>query len=169
MKKLMSIKSKVVLAIIAAGLVILQSCVVYRPYSDNSNLLTVPEIIKMSKEGVSSMNIINEIKKSHTAYGLKADQLANLREEGVQDSVINYMEQTRIDLIQSDQRYADSSYWWPADGFFYGAFGWGWPGMYFGLNLRPALMYGINRGYYGGYHFSGGYHGRGGFHGGFRR
>jgi hypothetical protein len=144
---------------------ILQSCVVYRPYPKNSaQLLTVPEIVQMSKDGVSSKDIINEINQSHTAYGLKADQLAKLRDEGVQDSVINYMEQTHFDAIQKDQRMADSNYWWAGnDGYFYGGLGFGWPYGYFGWNMGPAIIYNVSRG------FGGGFHGGGGFHYGFRR
>jgi hypothetical protein len=50
----------------------------------------------MSKDGLSSRDIINEIRHSHTVYTLKADELAKLQNEGVQDSVINYMEQAAI-------------------------------------------------------------------------
>jgi hypothetical protein len=171
MKNLINFKNAVWLTLIVAGIAILQSCVVYRPYPQNSQLLTVPDIIQMTKDGASSKDIINEINQSHTAYGLKADQLAKLHDQGVQDSVINYMEQTKLDLIQQNQRYADSSYWWMADGFYYGAFGlglgWGWPYGYLGWGWGPAVVYNFHGGY-GGYH--GGYHGGGGFHGGgFRR
>ena len=162
MKKIINFRHATWLTLIVTGLAILQNCVVYRPYPENAQLFTVPDIIQMSKDGAWSKDIINEINKSHTAYNLKADQLAKLRDEGVQDSVINYMEQTRIDLIQQNQRYNDSSYWWMANGFFYGALGWGWPYGYFGVNWAPAVIYNVNRGY------SGGFHG-GGFHGGFRR
>lgn len=39
----------------------------------------------------------------------------------------NYMEETKINAVQQNQRYTDSSYWWMGgDGFYYGAFGLGW-------------------------------------------
>jgi len=166
MKKLINIKHAICLFLTVSAVAILQSCVVYRP--NTAQLVSVPDIIQMSKDGVSSKDIISEIKQSHTAYDLKADQLIKLHNEGVQDSVINYMEETKIDLISQNQRYASSSYWWPYDGFFYGGFGWGW---------GPTIVYSLNRGFGGGYHgsYHGSYHGGGnfhsggGFHGGGRR
>jgi hypothetical protein len=165
MKNLVNFKRATWSILIFAGVAILQSCVVYRPYPENAQLLTVPDIIQMSKDGVSSKDIINEIKQSHTAYGLKADQLAKLHDEGVQDSVLNYMEQTKIDLMQQKQRYTDSSYWWMADGFYYGTFGLGWPYGYLGWGWGPAVIYNVHGGF-GGVYRSGFY---GGFHGGMRR
>jgi len=53
----------------------------------------------MSKDGVSSKDIITEINQTHTVYSLKADQLFKLRDEGVQDSVLNYMEETKINAV----------------------------------------------------------------------
>jgi hypothetical protein len=162
MKKLINIKNAVWFTLSFTGIAVLQSCVVYRP--DTSQLITVPDVVQMSKDGVSSKDIINQIEQSHTAYNLKADQLVKLHEEGVQDSVINYMEETKIDLVQQNQRYSASENWWPYNGFFYGGFGWG--GSYYGYGWGPTVIYSINRGFGGGYH--GGFHGGGG-RGGMRR
>jgi len=168
MKNLINFKGAVWFTLVVTGVAILQSCVIYRPYPNSSQLLTVPDIVQMSKDSVSSKDIINEIEQSHTVYSLKADQLVKLRDEGVQDSVLNYMEETKINAIQQNQRYADSSYWWMAgDGFFYGAFGWGWPYGFYGWNWGPTIVYSVNRGFGGGYH--GGFHGGGEFHSGMRR
>ncbi|HZY24384.1 MAG TPA: hypothetical protein VFE71_01045, partial [Bacteroidales bacterium] len=119
MKNLINFKKAVYLTLIVTGIASLQSCIVYRPYPENAQLLKVPDIIQMSKDGVSSKDIINEINQTHTVYSLKADQLVKLRDEGVQDSVLNYMEETKINAIQQNQRYADSAYWMMAsDGFY---------------------------------------------------
>jgi hypothetical protein len=158
MKNLISLKNAIYSALVLTGIVNLQSCVVYRP--NTSQLVSVPDIVQMSKDGLSSKDIINEIRQSNTAYNIKADQLVKLHEEGVQDSVINYMEETKVDLIQQNQRYAASSNWWLYDGFFYGGFGWGWPYPYYGWGWGPTVIYSVNRGYGGGYH--GGFHGGGG-------
>jgi hypothetical protein len=50
-----------------------------------------------------------------------------------------------------------------SDGYFYGAFGWGWPYGYYGFGWGPTVIYNVNRGY------GGGYHGGGGYRGGMRR
>jgi hypothetical protein len=164
MKKLLNFKNAVWFTLSFTGIMILQSCVVYRP--DTSQLIKVPDIVQMSKDGLSSKDIINEIRQSHTAYNLKADQLVKLHEQGVQDSVINFMEETKIDLVQQNQRYSASAYWWPYNGFFYGGFGWGGPYYGYGWGWGPSIIYSVNRGFGGGYH--GGFHGGGG-RGGMRR
>jgi hypothetical protein len=171
MKKLINFKKTIWFTLIVTGVASLQSCIVYRPYPENAKLLSVPDIIQMSKDGVSSMDIIAEINQSHTVYSLKADQLVKLRDEGVQDSVLNYMEETKINAVQQNQRYADSSYWMmAADGFYYGTFGlglgWGWPYGYMGWGWGPSIIYSVNRGFSGGFHGGGGFHNGGGFHGG---
>ena len=112
MKKLLNFKKAVWFSLGVTGIAILQSCVVYRP--DTSQLISVPDVVQMSKDGLSSKDIINEIRQSHTAYNLKADQLVKLHLQGVQDSVINYMEETKIDLVQQNQRYSSSANWWPS-------------------------------------------------------
>ena len=80
MKKLINIKHAICLFLTVSAVAILQSCVVYRP--NTAQLVSVPDIIQMSKDGVSSKDIISEIKQSHTAYDLKADQLIKLHNEG---------------------------------------------------------------------------------------
>jgi hypothetical protein len=144
MKNLVNFKNAIWFSLVVTGIASLQSCIVYRPYPENAKLLSVPDIIQMSKDSVSSKDIIAEIDQSHTVYSLKADQLVKLRDEGVQDSVLNYMEETKINAVQQNQRYSDSSYWWMGgDGFYYGAFGlgWGWPYGYMGWGWGPT--YGV--------------------------
>lgn len=159
MKNLMNLRNVIYLFIIGAGLTLLHSCAVYSPY--NFTPVTVPDIVQMSKDKVSSKNIINEIRKSHTAYTLKANEFAKLQQEGVADSVVNYMQKTHLDLIRNNQQRQDSYYWGPYyGGYGYGGLGYGWPyGGYWGWNWGPTVIF---RG--GGGHFHGG-----GFHGGMHR
>jgi len=108
MKKLINFRRVLYFFSIITGIIFLQSCVVYQPYS--SQQVTVPDIVKMSKDGYSSKSIIKEIRQSHTYYTLKADQLSKLQNEGVPDSVINYMEKTHIDAVRRNQQINDSYY-----------------------------------------------------------
>jgi len=140
---------------------IFQSCVVYNPYSKQQ--VSVPDIVQMSKDGLSSKAIISDLGHTHSVYTLKADQLAKLRDEGVQDSVINYMQKTQLDAVRRDQSIADSYYGW-SGGYYgpYGGFGFGWPFGYYGYGygwgFGPTIVL------HGGGYYGGGY--RGGFHGG---
>src|ERR1035437_8491472 len=151
MKNIINFKHAICFTLIVTGLVCLQSCIVYRPYPENTQLLSVPDIIQMSKDSVSSKDIIGEIKQSHTAYSLRADQLVKLRDEGVQDSVLNYMEETKIRAAQQNQRYANSyyGYGWPGGVGYYGGFGFGLP--YYGWGWGGTIIFSEQRRFGGGF------------------
>lgn len=166
MKKLLNLKHLIYLILIGSGILVLHSCAVYTPYSYTP--VTVPEIVKMSQDKLPAKKIISEIKKSHTAYTLKASEYAKLQKEGVSDSVVNYMQDTHLKLVRHDQRMRDSYNWNPwYNNYWYGGLGYGWPYYgygYWGWNPSPIIIYG------GGDH-DGGFHGggHGGFHGGGHR
>ena len=81
MKNLVKFKQLIYLFFVTTGVLFLQSCVSYRPATMAS--VPVSDIVRMSKDGVSSKGIIKEIKQAHSYYLLKADQLAKLRGEVV--------------------------------------------------------------------------------------
>ena len=151
MKNLVKFKNLIYLFFMTAGVMFFQSCAVYNPY--NLSSVPVSDIVQMSKDGVSSKDIIKELKSSHSVYLLKADQLAKLKNDGVQDSVINYMEKTHMDAIRHDQRMADSYY--PGSGMYgygYYGMGFGWPyGGYWGWDMGPTVIIRGGGGYRGGY------------------
>ena len=65
--------------------------------------VTVPEIIEMTKAGATDQEIINEIQQSKTVYKLDGNAYARLRQIGVSNNVINYMQETYTDEIQNRQ------------------------------------------------------------------
>ncbi len=134
------------LTIVIVGAALLKSCVVYSPAYQAS--LPVDEIVKMSKEGVPSKNIISDIRKSHSVYTLRAADLARLRDEGVQDSVINFMEKTHMDAIRREERMYDYYYDYPGWYSPYWGFNYGWP-YYWGWGYGPTII--VRHGY-DGYH-----------------
>jgi hypothetical protein len=139
MKNLMNLKHVIFLFILVSGGALLHSCAVYSP---EVKPVTLPDIVQMSKDKVSSKNIINEIKKSHTAYTLKASEYAKLQQQGVADSVVNYMLKTHIDLIQYNSQMWDSYYWSPwYRGYWHGGFGYGWPYGYWGWRMGPTIIH----------------------------
>ena len=140
MKSLVKIKNLIYLFFITIGAMLLQSCVA--TYPNNLSSVPVSDIIQKSQDGVSSKDIIKELRRSHSVYFLKADQLAKLKNEGVQDSVINYMENTRINAIRRNQQMRDSYYMgpgWYGNGYY--GYGYGWPyGGYWGWNMGPSII-----------------------------
>ena len=57
--------------------------------------VTLDDIIKMSASGVSDMVIINQIRSSGTRYNLDGATIIMLQQNGVKDSVITEMQNTR--------------------------------------------------------------------------
>ncbi len=83
--------------------------------------VTVPEIVRMSQAGYPADQIIERMHASGTVYRLSASQLAYLKDEGVPDPVVNYMQQTYLDAVEHDQQLADWTLWFhDRDGFWYG-------------------------------------------------
>lgn len=133
---------------VVISLFLLGSCTVYK-YSEPS--LPVSDVVQMSNDGVPSKDIITDMRKSHSVYMLKANELAELSREGVPDSVLNYMDKTRINSIRQEERMYNYN-WDPYD-YWYGP-GFGWP--YYGYGyLGPTV---ILRAHAGGGHFHGGHY-----------
>lgn len=134
MKTLINSYHKLVLLLVTGGVLFLQSCVVYN--QPREPMVKVSNIIQMSKAGTTSKDIISKIKLSHTAYTLKADQLAKLSKQGVSDSVINFMEMTHINSAIRNSQYGNS----------YNYLGPGWGGYYgfpysYGGYWGPSIVY----------------------------
>lgn len=89
--------------------------------------VTVDQIVTMSKQGTPPQDIIKVIRDSGTAYRLSASQLADLRQIGVSDQVIDYMQQTYLDAVRRDQALSDMSSWYGGPGgYWYGGAPYGW-------------------------------------------
>lgn len=81
--------------------------------------LTVNRVVEMSKAGVSTSEILAEMRSSRTVYPLKASQLVRLHEQGVPDEVIDYMQSTYIASVRRQQNMEDWQYWTPFGPFLY--------------------------------------------------
>ncbi len=111
---------------LAAGLLLLTGCATTGT-TNQFQTVTVDQIVQMSKSGVSPDDIIKQIAESGTIYRLNASQLADLRQAGVSDQVINYMQQTYLDAVRREQRREDMRYWAPGPGgYWYGGVPYGW-------------------------------------------
>jgi hypothetical protein len=160
MKTLLDIKRVLRILMILAVVMIVQSCVVYNPYSQiNQQQVPVSDIVQMSKDGLSSIDIISQIRQSRSVYGLNAGELAKLRDEGVSDSVINYMEKTHFDAVSQNRQMYNPYYGWDYGYGYYGGLGFGWP--YYGWGWGPTFVFRSYSGFHGGGGFHGGFHGGG--------
>ncbi len=130
------INRKIILVpFIIAGMLSFNSCIIYK---NGPAAVPVSQIIQMSKEGVHAKDIIKDMRQTRSVYILKASEYADLRNAGVQDSVLNYMEKTKTDAIRQNERMDNYGYWdpyWP--GYWYG----GWPYGYFGYGFGPTIIF----------------------------
>lgn len=87
---------------------------------------TTDEIVQMSKDGIPPAEIIQRLEESRALYPLKASQLAKLREEGVSDEVIDYMQQTLIETERMREAMRERDRMWMYGYPYYPAYPWGY-------------------------------------------
>ena len=109
--------------LVSLGSLLLAGCA---SFQGTREPVTVPQIIQMSQDKVPAYEIIERMGKSGTTYRLSAAQLANLRQQGVPDPVINYMQRTYLEAVRREQRLDDWTYWTDVDGWWYGGRPYGW-------------------------------------------
>jgi hypothetical protein len=74
---------------------------------------SVDQIVEMSKAGKPADEIIRELQETRAVYPLTASQIVRLHEQGVPDSVLDYMQNAYAESIRWDARVQyESSYWW---------------------------------------------------------
>lgn len=111
-------------AILTAGLALaLGGCVTAPPRPPAP---TTDEIVQMSKDGMPPSEIIQRMEESHALYPLKASQLAKLREDGVSDEVIDYMQQSLIDAERFREAMRERDRMWLYGSPYYPPYPWGY-------------------------------------------
>ncbi len=91
------------------------------------NYVSIDEIVLMSKAGKPVSFILDTIKVSGTVYHLSASQIADLKQQGVSDTVLNYLQQTHLESVRRNQQLLDQKYWTRyEDGYLYGGYPFGW-------------------------------------------
>lgn len=93
--------------------------------------LTAQEIIELTKSGESPESIIQKIDESRTFYGLDAENIIKLYEQGVDKAVIEHMRKTRERVYRGRSYYYGSPYHYPHYYHYpYPYFGFGFSGGY---------------------------------------
>ena len=86
--------------------------------------VTTEQVISFSKEGKTPEEIINIIYDSRTVYILRARDIKDLLEKGVDEKVVDFMMETRLKDLE---RYYRSYYsWYPYPSFWGPHFGFGY-------------------------------------------
>ena len=98
------------LSIVLAGGALLSGCGALGA-DPTEQPVTVSEVIRMSEENVAAETIVKKMRDSRTVYRFSAAQLARLHDQGVQDGVINYMQQTYLDAVRREEDLANWYDW----------------------------------------------------------
>jgi len=61
------------------------------------------EIVALAREGVAAQDIVKRMEESHAVYRLSASRLARLRELGVPDEVIDYMNDAHLEAVRREE------------------------------------------------------------------
>jgi hypothetical protein len=82
---------------------------------------TLEEVVQMSQQGVPANEIVAQLVYTRAAYRLKGSELAKLKERGVPDEVLDYLEESNIALARADEARRQAQYrfmyTWPYGGF----------------------------------------------------
>ena len=81
---------------------------------------SIEEIVQLSQQGVPPEQIIQQMRDTHAVYRLPASELARLKQRGVADPVLDYMQQTYLE----DERWRAYSMYGPYWG--WGPYGYWW-------------------------------------------
>ena len=110
-------------AVLLLLVAVLAGCATYAPLPPPPS---VEQVVQMSKDKVPDEEIIGRMRDARAVYRLSASELARLREQGVSDKVVDYMQQTYINAERFDEylRTRDQYMWY------------GWPG-YRGYPYAP--------------------------------
>jgi len=84
--------------------------------------VTFEEVIRLTHEKVPAEMIIRKIRDSGTVFRLNSDEVAELKQQGVDSEVIDYMMNTYVEQVRRDQAMEDWNRWW-----YYGDHYYWWP------------------------------------------
>lgn len=110
-------------ALLASLALLLGGCVTAPPRPPAP---TTDEIVQMAKDGIPAAEIIQRLEESRALYPLKASQLAQLRQDGVPDEVIDYMQQTLIETERMREAMRERDRMWMYGYPYYPPYPWGY-------------------------------------------
>lgn len=74
---------------------------------------TLEEVVEMSRAGTAPEEIVRTLQETRAVYPLTGSQIVWLHRDGVDDSVLDYLQNAWVDEIRWDaRRRYDSAYWW---------------------------------------------------------
>ena len=75
--------------------------------------LSLDEVVSLSKANTPPDEIVRKMKETRTVYLVSASELIKLNKEGVDPTVLDYMQSTAVDQARRDERYRGYGPWYP--------------------------------------------------------
>jgi hypothetical protein len=73
---------------------------------------SLAEVVQMSQDGVPAETIVAQLRETRAVYPLSGSRLAQLRAEGVEDEVLDYLQQAYVNSIRWQERmYYRDPFW----------------------------------------------------------
>ena len=71
--------------------------------------LTASEVVELAQGGAGGEEIVTHLRAAGGTYTLRASELARLRDQGVPDAVIDYMQETHLEQVRREQWLEDQA------------------------------------------------------------
>jgi len=84
--------------------------------------LTLEQVIQLSKAQTPPADIIAQLTQTRTVLQISGSQFAKLQAEGVDDSVLDFLQKSFVDSVEMEARLRAQSMYW--------GYGGGWGGYY---------------------------------------
>lgn len=75
--------------------------------------VALDEIVRMARSGTSSTEIIKRLRDTRTVHALTGSQFAKLREQGVPDDVLDYLQNSYVGSVELDTRLRYEGFYGP--------------------------------------------------------
>lgn len=115
-------KKSYIVLLCALFLIMVPGCGAFRQVFHPLPPVTFEEVIRLTQDKVPPDIIIKKIRDSNTVFRLNSDEVAELRRQGVDSKVVDFMMNTYTEQIRRDQEMKDWNRWW-----FYGGHYYWWP------------------------------------------
>lgn len=84
--------------------------------------ISLEQVIQMSKAQTPPADIIAQLTQTRTVLPISGSQFAKLREQGVDDAVLDHLQKSFVDSVEMEARLRTQSMYW--------GYGGGWGGHY---------------------------------------
>jgi hypothetical protein len=78
--------------------------------------MTLEQVVELSREGKSADDIINRLRESRTVLAISGSGFAKLREQGVDDAVLDHIQRSYVTSVEMETRMRYQGWYGPGFG-----------------------------------------------------